>query len=349
MLSLRKWSWGPTSTRSRTSAFARTGTRWTSISGSAGRPKAHWPTTNRSRVSRSSTAASTTRPLLIEKKIGDVSYASARVTATIAENWNLTDFPFDWHRTQVRIEDSALTALDLVFVPDKTNSRLGDEIDMAGWRASNFMSDVQGKIYRTNYGDTSLPTDAQSEYSRYVIAWNMDREGWGTAFKLLSTVILATGVAFVSFMVKPSDLDARFGMGVGALFAVAASAFIVSASVPDSASLTVADRLHMVALGGIFVTLLISALLPAPGSWRARRTGLQDRPLVRGNPAAVVLRLGRVDNLQGGALNSPGRTERHPGPPMHRFSIWHCLTRGPCRNRNRHRVPWAGKLRPDSR
>jgi hypothetical protein len=49
-------------------------------------------------------------------------------------------------------------------------------------------------------------------------------------------------------------------MGVGALFAVAASAFIVSASVPDSASLTVADRLHMVALGCIFLTLLISAL-----------------------------------------------------------------------------------------
>ena len=66
--------------------------------------------------------------------------------------------------------------------------------------------------------------------------------GRGAAIKLLSTVILATGVAFVSFMVKPSDLDARFGMGVGALFAVAASAFIVSASVPDSASLTVADQ-----------------------------------------------------------------------------------------------------------
>ena len=61
-------------------------------------------------------------------------------------------------------------------------------------------------------------------------------------------------------MVKPSDLDARFGMGVAALFAVAASAFVVSASVPDSASLTVADKLHTIALGGIFLTLLISAL-----------------------------------------------------------------------------------------
>ena len=196
---------------------------------------------------------------IVEKKIRDMNYASARISATIAEAWDLTDFPFDWHRTQVRIEDSALTALDLVFVDDKANSRLGDEIDMAGWRAANFGSDVVRKLYRTNYGDTSLPTDAQSEYSRYMISWDLDRVGWGTAVKLLSTVILATGVAFVSFMVKPSDLDARFGMGVGALFAVAASAFIVSASVPDSASLTVADRLHMVALAGIFVTLLISA------------------------------------------------------------------------------------------
>ena len=196
---------------------------------------------------------------VVEKKIGDLSYASARITATLSENWELANFPFDWHRPQVRIEDSVYTTQDLVFVPDKVNSRLGDEIEIAGWAASSFDADVRPMPYRTNYGDTSLPTNAKSEYSRFLISWNLDRVGWGAAIKLLSTVILATGVAFVSFMVKPSDLDARFGMGVGALFAVAASAFIVSASVPDSASLTVADKLHMVALGFIFFTLLLSA------------------------------------------------------------------------------------------
>lgn len=196
---------------------------------------------------------------VVEKKIGDVNYASARITATIAETWELKDFPFDWHRTDVRIEDSQYTALDLVFVADQANSRLGDEIDMSGWKAGNFGSTVQKKRYRTNYGDTSLPTDAESEYSRFVMSWDIDRIGWGAAIKLLSTVILATAVAFVSFMVKPSDLDARFGMGVGALFAVAASAFVASSSVPDAGSMTVADLLHMVALGFIFFTLLLSA------------------------------------------------------------------------------------------
>jgi hypothetical protein len=194
-----------------------------------------------------------------EKKIGDLNYATARITATMAETWDLVDFPFDWHRTEMRIEDSVYTLQDLVYVSDQANSRLGDEIDISGWTASNFKAEVQRKLYPTNYGDISLPKDAASEYSRLVTSWDVDRTGWGTAIKLLSTVILATAVAFVSFMVKPSDLDARFGMGVGSLFAVAASAFIVSASVPDSASLTVADRLHMVALGCIFLTLLISA------------------------------------------------------------------------------------------
>lgn len=196
---------------------------------------------------------------VVEKKIGDTNYASARITATIAESWELSHFPFDWHRTEVRIEDSGVTALDMVFVPDQANSKLGDEIDMSGWRAQNFSATVTRKLYRTNYGDTSLPTDAQSEYSRYVFAWDLDRVGMGAAVKLLSTVLLATAVAFVSFMVKPSDLDARYGMGVGSLFAVAASAFVVSSSVPDSASMTVADKLHMVALGFIFITLLISS------------------------------------------------------------------------------------------
>jgi hypothetical protein len=47
---------------------------------------------------------------------------------------------------------------------------------------------------------------------------------------------------------------------VGSLFAVAASAFISASLVPDSGEMTVSDKLHMVALGFIFLTLLISAL-----------------------------------------------------------------------------------------
>ena len=197
---------------------------------------------------------------VVEKKIGDVSYATVRVSATMSETWDLARFPFDSHSITVKIEDSSLTAKDLVFVADKSNSGLGDEIDMAGWTASNFVTDVQTKVYRTNYGDVSLPTNASSEYSRFMFSVDIERRSQGSAIKLLSTVLLATAVAFVAFLVKPSDLDARFGMGIGSLFAVTASAFISASLVPDSGEMTLADKMHMIALAFIFGTLLLSAL-----------------------------------------------------------------------------------------
>jgi hypothetical protein len=197
---------------------------------------------------------------IVEKKIGDINYAVVRVSATMAETWELAEFPFDSHTVRINIEDSALTIPDLVFTPDRTNSGLGDELDIAGWNALNFIADVKDKVYRTNYGDISLPKDARSDYSRFVFGVDLARASFGSAIKLLSTVLLATAVAFVAFFVKPSDLDARFGMGVGSLFAVAASAFISASLVPDSGEMTVSDKLHMVALGFIFATLLISAL-----------------------------------------------------------------------------------------
>jgi hypothetical protein len=199
------------------------------------------------------------RSSIVEKKIGGLQYASARIRATMADTWDLAAFPFDWHRSEVRIEDSVYTAEQLQFVPDRINSRLGDEIDIAGWQAVQLDVRVIDHVYRTNFGDVSLPTAAQSRYSRFVASWDIHRTGWGGAVKLLMTAFLSVAVGFASLLVRATDLDARFGMGVGALFAVVASAFVVSSAVPDSGTMTLADLTHIVALGFIFTILLISA------------------------------------------------------------------------------------------
>jgi hypothetical protein len=188
-----------------------------------------------------------------------LNYASARVTATIFEPWALETFPFDKHRIQVQVEDSGLFIHQMVFQPDLTNSRLGDEIALAGWTLSGFVAEAAAKTYKTNYGDTSLPTDALSTYSRLTFGMDMDRQGYGSAVKLLSTVIFATLVAFVAFGIRPIDVDPRFGLGVGALFAVAASAFVVASTVPDSDLLTIADQVHIIAMGFIFASVVVSA------------------------------------------------------------------------------------------
>jgi hypothetical protein len=197
---------------------------------------------------------------IIEKRIGDLNYAVVRVNATMAETWDLKRFPFDSHIMRVDVEDSGFTSDEMVFEADTVNSSFGDEINLAGWRTATFSTEVDTKTYRTNYGDLSLPTEARSTYSRFVFVMEIQRSSYGAAAKLLSIVLLATGVAFLAFMVKPSDLDARFGMGVGGLFAAAASAIIVASAVPESGTTTLADVLHMAAMAVIFGTLLLSAL-----------------------------------------------------------------------------------------
>ena len=197
---------------------------------------------------------------IVEKTIGDTNYASARIAATIFKNWELKAFPFDSHRMFVHVEDSQFFAEQVQFVPDVPNSRLGDELGVPGWTLTGFKPEVTQKTYKTNYGDASLPTDALSNYSRFTFGMNMERASFGSAAKLLSTVLAATLVAFIAFAIRPVDVDPRFGLPVGALFAVAASAFVVASSVPDSGVLTVADQMHMLAMLFIFGVLVQSAI-----------------------------------------------------------------------------------------
>lgn len=197
---------------------------------------------------------------IVEKQIGDMNYASARVAATIFKNWELRAFPFDNHRLFIHVEDSQFPAEQMRFVADEANSRLGDELAVPGWTLAGFKPEVTAKTYRTNYGDVSLPTDARSDYSRFTFGMDMNRANYGSAAKLLATVLAATLVAFVAFAIRPVDVDPRFGLPVGALFAVAASAFVVASAVPDSGVLTVADQMHMLAMLFIFGVLVQSAI-----------------------------------------------------------------------------------------
>ena len=218
------------------------------------------------------------RSSVVEKQIGDVSYASARLTASISQPWDLDAFPLDSHRLRIHLEDSKRVASEMVFEVDQKNSHLGDEISLSGWSVSFFDAGVTTKAYNTNYGDTSLPTRDRSEFSRFTFSMDLVRENHEAAIKLLTTMIVAPLVAFAAFLIRPTDVNTRFGVGVGALFAVATSAVIAAAAVPDSTALTAADRMHMIAMSFILASLVQSAICM---KWDATGHELRCRRLDR--------------------------------------------------------------------
>ncbi len=190
-----------------------------------------------------------------EELEGGIHYATARVVAIIHQQLDLSRFPLDAHTLAIVIEDTAHDSKGLRYVPDALNSRIDQGVHVPGFQLGAFRPTLSNHTYLTNYGDLSLPSDSGSTYSRVEFQIDLFRPGIGYLLKLFWSVYLSAGVALLAFLIKPTDLDARFGMGVGALFAAMASAYIISSALPETNQMTLADQASMIAVGVIFLSL----------------------------------------------------------------------------------------------
>jgi hypothetical protein len=205
---------------------------------------------------------------IIDEKSGEVQktlkdgsqYACQRVRASIRQKWNVSRFPLDTQRITLSLEDAEVESDRVAFIPDEAGSRISPSVEVPGWKIGKFSIIAQPQVYDTNYGDTDLPTGASSEYSRAVISLELHRPGMGLFFKLFTGLFVAVGIALVSIAIRPTDLDPRFGLPVGAMFASIASQYVISSVLPDSADFTLADQLHVLAVGVIFLALLESVV-----------------------------------------------------------------------------------------
>jgi hypothetical protein len=194
----------------------------------------------------------------LRSKVNGENYATCRVVATITRFWNISAFPLDNHRLSVAIEDQ-LEDHRFRFVADTENSGMSPEVQVPGWVIGRPLIAVAPHTYNTNYGDTSLPTGHASRYSRFTYSIPVKRPGYGYCLKLFLGLLVATALGFSMFFVQPTD-DPRFNLGVGAIFAVVASEYIVASCLPATHVLTLADALHMLAMVFIFLSIAESVV-----------------------------------------------------------------------------------------
>lgn len=189
-----------------------------------------------------------------------VKYAAARVRATIHQRFDVSRFPLDDHTLMLRLEDAEHETHELVYEADRENSTADPDVDVSGWAVGRTSGRVLRHTYTTNYGDTSLPTNSKSTYSRFEFRVELERQGPGYLLKLFWSLYLAVLIALLAFFIKPTDLDPRFGLGIGAIFAAMASAYVISTSLPETSQMTVADKVVMTAIAYIFLSLVGSTV-----------------------------------------------------------------------------------------
>jgi hypothetical protein len=201
-----------------------------------------------------------TKDVVYQTKLGDTFYASCHVVASVTQFWDVARFPLDNPELQISLEDSANEEFKVQYLPDTENSGASPDLQVPGWRVEGATAEVVPHHYQTNYGDTSLPSGNESVYSRFVFSVPLARQGIGYFLKLFLGLFVATSIAFLAMFIRPTEVDPRFGLGIGAIFAAVASEYVVTASLPETNKLTMADMLHMLAFVFIFLTLVESTI-----------------------------------------------------------------------------------------
>ncbi len=185
-------------------------------------------------------------------------YSAVRVVVQLNFIFDVRTFPLDDHTLNLEIEDTNYEDEEMKYVPDIAYAALDPSARVSGWELSGGSADVITWEYRTNYGDLSLGDKPVSHYTRYRYPLILTRSGVGMYFKLFWGSYVAVFLALSALLIKVTDLDARFGLGVGSLFAAMANAYIVADTLPDIDQMTLGDKVNLLAALFIFLSLIIS-------------------------------------------------------------------------------------------
>jgi hypothetical protein len=195
----------------------------------------------------------------ITDSIDGKAWVIMKMKCTMKQNWNVTDFPFDRQTIKVEIENTLFDNTSLVFLPDTTGSRFDDEEAIDGWTITNFHVFTRENDYHTGFGDIR-PERQFSEFSQFVMQMDVERDALGLFMKIFIGMYIAFLISTISFTPHPSELEPRFGLPVGGLFAAVGNKYIIDSLLPESSSFTLVDTLHALTFLGILATLIISAV-----------------------------------------------------------------------------------------
>jgi hypothetical protein len=187
----------------------------------------------------------------------DKNYATLRVQATVFHDFDVRRYPMDNHLIELQIEDRLWDEDTLVYVADVEATALDPLVSVPGWATSLITPHVVPHTYATSYGLRSAD-GTPATYSRLAIPISLERTSYSVLFKSFWVSFLAVVLGLLAFLVKADDLDARFGMGVGSIFAASANAFILADTLPATNFITLAEQINLIAVGVIFSTVFVS-------------------------------------------------------------------------------------------
>lgn len=189
---------------------------------------------------------------------GGRTYLQMKLQCVMKDSWKIESFPFDEQKLRVSLENSQFDASSMVFVADTLGEHYDKRFTLRGWNIDSCILTTGKRVYETAFGQEGVKEQKQ-EYSAFRVRLSVTRDASGLFWKMFLGMYLAFLISFICFYIHSDSMDSRFGLSVGALFAVIGNKYIIDSSLPESSSFTLVDLLHGFTLFFILVTVAANA------------------------------------------------------------------------------------------
>lgn len=187
-----------------------------------------------------------------------IQWTGKKVNAVLKKDWDIRRFPFDVQRLTIELEESDKDIDEMVYVADRENTKLDDKLVISNWIIERFEITSGGKKYNTTYGDPTLSDG--SAYPHASLTLFITRKSWGLFFSLFTGMYVAFFISALVFFIDPIDVDPRFGLSVGGLFAAVGNKYIVDSILPQSTTFTLVDKLHILTYVSMLLCIVLSVI-----------------------------------------------------------------------------------------
>ncbi|MEO6719903.1 MAG: hypothetical protein ABIN67_06030 [Ferruginibacter sp.] len=185
-------------------------------------------------------------------------YLLMKLQCVMKDSWRIDNFPFDRQRLRLSIENSQYDSKSFVFVKDTLGKQFDPRFTLRGWSIDTLDISTPIRAYETAFGDESL-AKPHTEYSSFRVRISIHRDAAELFWKMFLGMYVAFMIAYICFYIHADNIDSRFGLSVGSLFAAIGNKYIIDSSLPESTTLTLVDTLHGITLLFIFATVTASA------------------------------------------------------------------------------------------
>lgn len=184
-------------------------------------------------------------------------YLLMQLQCVMKDSWKINSFPFDQQKLRLSFENSQYDSKDLVFSNDTLGKHYDPRFTLRGWNIDSFVVTTNIKQYETNFGDPEVKKP-HMEYGTYRVRMSLSRDANSLFWKIFLGMYVAFLISYICFYIHADNIDSRFGLSVGSLFAAIGNKYIIDSSLPESTTFTLVDTLHGITLASIFLVVASS-------------------------------------------------------------------------------------------